>query len=427
MHWPMVPLGSLAEVVGGSTPSRQVPEFWGGSIPWATPTDLPMPGTEIASLRQTSECITEQGLESSAANLLPVGAVLFSSRATIGKLAIAEVPVATNQGFANFICGPCIYNRYLAWALLHFTSAIERLAGSTTFKEVTKTALKAFRIPLPPVSEQHRIVELLDEANRLRKLRREADAKAAGILPALFLRMFGDPATNPKGWPVDRLDRLFDMFGGGTPSKDEPAFWSGEIPWVSPKDMKRDVILDAEDHITAEAIANSATRLVTKGSVLIVFRSGILAHTFPVAIAGRDVALNQDLKALNSRGELLNEYLYGWLTTGSRLALSCVKKGATVHNVDGARFLALKVAKPPRAIQENFAGRLSVFLNLKKRAGETSQRVESLFNGLLQRAFSGGLTKNWRDAHMRILVTEIEQQAKLLNFSLAGERLTARA
>jgi type I restriction enzyme S subunit len=152
----------------------------------------------------------------------------------------------------------------------------------------------------------------------------EAEAKASRILPALFHKIFGDPITNPKGWPTKKLGDLYHVVGGGTPSKSSPEYWAGDIPWVSPKDMKCDVVLDTEDHITPEAINNSSTRIVKEGSVLIVYRSGILVHSFPVAIAGRDLTINQDLKALSSKGEVTNEYLYGLLTAVPAFGLSCV-------------------------------------------------------------------------------------------------------
>lgn len=281
--------------------------------------------------------------------------------------------------------------------------------------------LKELAIPLFAPSEQYRIVELLDEADRLRRLRREADAKAARILPALFLKMFGDPATNPMGWPTNRLDFWFDVFGGGTPSKANDEYWKGDIPWVSPKDMKVDVIQDTEDHITQDAIASSATKLVDPGSVLIVYRSGILAHTFPVAIAGRALTLNQDLKALSSRGEVLNEFIYGWLMSGQKLALSCVKKGATVHNIDGPRFLGLQVPKPPRHLQEDFARHLQALLLQKNEREKAAQEVENLFALLLQKAFAGQLTAKWREGHMQELLAEMAHQARALNLPMPKE------
>ena len=103
MKWPTPALGQIATITGGSTPSRTQEKYWNGSILWLTPTDLPTPGKGITDVSDTASKITEEGLAAISAQLLPVGTVLFSSRATIGKLGISRAPLATNQGFANFI------------------------------------------------------------------------------------------------------------------------------------------------------------------------------------------------------------------------------------------------------------------------------------------------------------------------------------
>lgn len=100
------------------------------------------------------------------------------------------------------------------------------------------------------------------------------------------------------GYPRIRLGYLVREVGGSTPSKSEPAFWGGGIPWVSPKDMKRDVIEDSQDHITKRALAESSLKLLDAGAVLMVVRGMILAHTVPVAVNARPVTINQDMKAL---------------------------------------------------------------------------------------------------------------------------------
>lgn len=325
-----------------------------------------------------------------------------------------------STGFAVLRANPKLLNpKFLFYWVQHreFIDFLVAKATGASYPAVTDSVVKRAPLPLPTPKEQSRIVELLDETDRLRRLRRKADTKAVRILPSLFLKMFGDPATNQMGWPTDRLDALFGVSGGGTPSKTVTEYWQGDIPWVSPKDMKADVIMDTEDHITVEAIANSATKLVDRGSILIVYRSGILAHTFPVAIAGRELTLNQDLKALSRKGEVINQFIYGWLVAGQSLALSCVKKGATVHNIDGARFLSLLVPMPPLSLQERFARHLDQILEIKVERSQAAERIERLFSLLLQRAFSGQLTAKWREAHMKELLTEMEHQTKLLNIS----------
>ncbi len=139
----------------------------------------------------------------------------------------------------------------------------------------------------------------------------------------------------PEEWNVKRLKRVVEFRGGGTPAKENLEFWSGDIPWVSPKDMKVSVMLDTEDKITANAVRESATKLIPPGAVLMVVRSGILARTIPVALAGREVTLNQDLKALVPRAGLLPEYLMYTIAGMEReLLIEWKKEGATVESLE---------------------------------------------------------------------------------------------
>lgn len=142
-------------------------------------------------------------------------------------------------------------------------------------------------------------------------------------------------------WATMQMGEIGGWYGGGTPSKTNDSFWTGgTIPWVSPKDMKSDRIFDSQDHITAEAVENSSTNLVRRGSVLLVVRSGILKHTLPVAIADRDVALNQDLKAVLPHPHVISEYLALGIKAFEREILqTCTKNGTTVQSLDLPKFL----------------------------------------------------------------------------------------
>ena len=139
----------------------------------------------------------------------------------------------------------------------------------------------------------------------------------------------------PAHWEVKRLKFVVSFHGGGTPSKDNLNYWNGDIPWVSPKDMKAESITDTEDHITGDAVADSATRVIQPGAVLIVVRSGILRHSLPVAINIRPVALNQDMKALIPNRSLEASYLK-YLIAGhqSTLLVQWRKEGATVESIE---------------------------------------------------------------------------------------------
>jgi len=192
--WEWKKLDIITKIVGGGTPRTNIDEYWdNGNIVWLSPTDLGSIG-EIIEVSDSKDKITTQGLENSSAKLLPIGTVLYSSRATIGKIAINTVEVSTNQGFANFICNKELLNKYLAYALCRFTEDITNLSNSTTFKEVSKSSLKEFNIPLPPFSEQQRIVakldslfEKIDKAIALHvKNMEEADGFMASALSDVF-------------------------------------------------------------------------------------------------------------------------------------------------------------------------------------------------------------------------------------------------
>ncbi len=183
--WQTLPLGEVAELIGGGTPRRSHKEFFGDDIPWVTPSDLPAIG-KVGHLGKVAEGLTFKGLNNSSAKRLPAGTVLFSSRASIGKIAVADRECCTNQGFANFV--PDL-NRldtwFLAYLLCRFTPEITDLAGSTTFKEISRRKLKSFRVPIPPLSEQRRIVarikECMERIEEVEKLRTEALDETSAI------------------------------------------------------------------------------------------------------------------------------------------------------------------------------------------------------------------------------------------------------
>ncbi|WP_050473501.1 restriction endonuclease subunit S [Pannonibacter phragmitetus] len=166
--------------------------------------------------------------------------------------------------------------------------------------------------------------------------------------------------------PLGTLLKAF--FSGGTPSKSHTEYWNGDIPWASPKDFGPFVLTETEDLITAEAVANSAAKIVPKGSVLVVVRSGVLAHTLPVAITGRDLAINQDLKALVCKDGIMPEFLATYLLTfGSQILPLVTKHGVTVQSVNTPEFRALPVPILDSAAQQRLASRYSTAIEAKKK------------------------------------------------------------
>ena len=160
-HWEPKKLGWVATIFKGGTPKRNVDKYFQGDLPWARPVDVTALQGALY-IDDTEIHISEEALGNSGARRLPPGTVLLTSRATIGETAITTVPMATNQGFANFVCNEELLNIFLAYYLQAIKELLISLGNGTTFLEVTKGTLVGVKIPIPPFSEQTQIANFLD-------------------------------------------------------------------------------------------------------------------------------------------------------------------------------------------------------------------------------------------------------------------------
>lgn len=190
--WTNLKLKEIGEIVGGGTPSTKNEEYFGGEIPWIRPSDLSNYHEKF--IGNGDRNITKKGLDNSSAKLLPKGSLLFSSRAPIGYVAIAKNEVTTNQGFRSIIPSKKVYNQYLYYYLKASKEIVERMAGGTTFKEISGSKLGNLWVPLPPIKTQHRIVEKIEELfsdldngiQNLKKARQQLETYRQAVLKAAF-------------------------------------------------------------------------------------------------------------------------------------------------------------------------------------------------------------------------------------------------
>ena len=398
-RWPTKPLEQIAELFGGSTPTRNKPAYWNGDIPWVTPTDLPMPDEGISVVDETKDKITKVGLENSGTNIVPKGTVLFSSRATIGKVAVADMPLTTNQGFANFVPGPEITSQFLAYSLWHRRDDIARLSGSTTFKEVSRSTLRKYEIPVPPLAEQERLVKLLDEADALRKLRAQADRRTADFIPALFHQMFGDPVKNSRKLRRQAFGELLDRIDSGwSPTcQDRPAQFNewGVLKLGAVTTCK---YLDTETKAMLEEIAPRPELEIKAGDLLftrkntyeLVAACAFVFETAPKLMLS-DLIFRFRLKA---DAQLDPIFLWGLLTEhNKRKQVQAMAGGSagSMPNISKGRLITLPIELPPLPLQKAFAERVKEIRGLETAQARSRARLDALFASLLDRAFKGEL------------------------------------
>jgi type I restriction enzyme, S subunit len=271
----------------------------------------------------------------------------------------------------------------------------EKSRGTSGKNRIRPERFLEIKIPLPPLPEQRRIVARIEElAARIeeaRELRRQAAEETEVLWTAGAQELFAEP--DGQGVP---LRELVTVRGGGTPSKKDPTLWGGEIPWVSPKDMKSREIERSIDYITKRATQESSAKLVDPGAVLVVVRGMILAHTVPSAILRVPATINQDMKALVPKASVLPEYLCNAFWAQNRQILALVEKSShDTRKLQTPALLNFRLLAPSLSEQR----RIVVYLNdlrvkidsLKQQQAETATELDALLPSVLDRAFKGRL------------------------------------
>lgn len=201
------------------------------------------------------------------------------------------------------------------------------------------------------------------------------------------------PYDLPDGWVWCRLKAIGYITGGGTPSKGKSTYWDGDIPWVSPKDMKSVYINDSQDKVTMEGVNNSSAKLIPVGSLLIVGRSGILKRTIPVSINQVICTVNQDLKVIVPIFKQMNEYIrLGLKGMEGRLLKDFVKYGMTVHSLKYSEFELMTFPLPPKeeqqAIVEKVNSLMALCDELEQQVDNSQSQIEQLMQSCLKEVFA---------------------------------------
>ncbi len=237
MSWSKAALGDVCEVVSGATPKTGEARFWGGTVLWTTPKDLS--DLETPYLENPPRTITEDGLRSCAANVLPANSVLLSSRAPIGLVAINSKPMATNQGFKSFVPNrKRVDPQFLYFWLKSKTEYLQGLGNGATFKELSKAVIERIEIPLPPLDEQRRIAAILDKADMLRRKRKRALGLLDGLTQSIFLKMFGDDQASP--YEIMSLDEVTEKITDG--AHFTPTYVDTGVPFLRVTDIQDEKI-----------------------------------------------------------------------------------------------------------------------------------------------------------------------------------------
>lgn len=399
MIWPTKKLGDVCEVVGGGTPKTERSEYWGGKIVWITPRDLGrFNGVEIFN---SCKKISEKGLKESSAKLLPIGAVVFSSRAPIGYVAIAGVPLATNQGCRSFICNEkYIYNKYLFYFLLSKTDYLNKLGGGSTFKEISGSKLKEVEISLPSVGEQKKIVskveKLLAKIKEAKLLREEAIKAAQNLLPGELYKIFKERKTN--NWTKKKIEAITDLVTKGTTPKTLGYQYTPMgIPFLRAENIDGMVDSNLVKLFISEETNNILSRSKTKSGDVLITIAGTIGRVGWLPKDSTEMNMNQAVALVRPKKEEVDTKYLAYALNGysSQKQVSAGTVKGAIPNFSLTMIRNMTIPIPSITEQKNIVARLDSLSEkiqqIQERQRSTQSDLISLEQSLLNKAFSGEL------------------------------------
>ena len=379
----MTRLGDVCTVISGSTPKTSVAEYWDGDIKWITPAEL---NEDSFYLYDSQRHITELGKEKTGLSYMPIGTVILSSRAPIGKTAIAGCEMCCNQGFKNLNCSDDIFNEYLYYFLKGKTDYLNSLGRGATFKEISKSIVENIEIRLPALEEQKQIARQFGEIYRLISLRKQQLARLDELVKARFVELFGDTILNPFGWKKDLLGTVCDVRDG---THDSPQYYESGYPLVTSKNVTGGKIDLTDCSLICEADFKKINERskVDIGDIIMPM-IGTVGKPVIVDIEPNFAIKNVSLIKFKADSRVLNIYIRALLQSDyfDDAVLSKVR-GGTQKFISLGDIRKLEVLVPPMELQEQFAVFVDQTDKSKLAVQQSLEKLEILKKSLMQEYF----------------------------------------
>ena len=376
-------LGEICEIVSGSTPKTGIEEYWDGDVKWITPAEI---DDDSYIITDSVRKITELGVKKTGLSPLPEGTVILSSRAPIGKVAIAGCEMYCNQGFKNLICSDIINNRYLYWFLKGNKAYLNSLGRGATFKEISKQIVSAIEINVPTLSEQKAAVSQLEKVNNIIRMRRQELQKLDELVKARFVELFGDTILNPFGWKKDLLGTVCDVRDG---THDSPQYYESGYPLVTSKNVTGGKIDLTDCSLICEADFKKINERskVDIGDIIMPM-IGTVGKPVIVDIEPNFAIKNVSLIKFKADSRVLNTYIRALLQSDyfDDAVLSKVR-GGTQKFISLGDIRKLEVLVPPMELQEQFATFIKQTDKSKLAIQQSLDKLETLKRSLMQKYF----------------------------------------
>lgn len=383
-EWKNEKLGGIAEIVGGGTPDTSIQKYWNGQIEWFTPTELK---SKYVSTSQRK--LSNVGVKESSAKVLPVGTLLFTSRATVGEVSIALRECTTNQGFQSLIVKEDNNNEFVYYWITNNKKEFLKRASGSTFLEISKNEIQKIKITIPSLPEQTKIANFLTAIDT--KIQQLTQKKALleqykkGVMQQLFsqkIRFKDENGQDYPDWEEKRLGDIAEITGGGTPDTSIKKYWNGHIEWFTPTELKSKYVSNSQRKLSVAGVKESSAKILPVGTVLFTSR----ATVGDVSIALKECTTNQGFQSFIVSKNYNNEFVYYWITKNKKEFLKRAS-GSTFLEISKNEIQRIKIFTPILKEQIKIANFL-IAIDIKiETVLKQIEQTQAYKKGLLQQMF----------------------------------------
>lgn len=391
MSWPMVSIESVAKVITGKTPPKADPNCFGGNIPFITPSEL----TDSDYLLKPETTLTEKGLATT--KLIPKNSILVCCIGSLGKMAMADLPVATNQQINSVIFDEDkIFYRFGFYALKLLKTELKNIAPSTTVAIVNKSRFSELKIPFPPLKEQRRIAAILDKAAGICQKREEAIKLIDNFLRTVFLEIFGDPVKNPKGWKKDKIKKgVLDITSGWSATGENIPCKLDEFGVLKISSVTSGIFKPEENKVVdCETIPVSKKLILPKKGDLLFSRANTRELVAAICMVHQNydnLFLPDKLWSIKLNHELLLPEFFLILIQNEKVRELLTKQATgtsgSMLNISKNKFEETEIIFPEINVQKDFCNAFRKTINLKAKLVKSNELANESFNSLSQKVF----------------------------------------
>ena len=382
-------LGELCDIVSGGTPSRSKAEFWNeGTIPW-----IKIGNIKGKYVNEADEFITQEGLAGSSAKMLAKGTVLYTIFATLGEVGILEIDACTNQAIAGLTIKDTnqLSTDYLYYYLRSKKAYVNNVGRGVAQNNINMSILRSFELPLPELSKQIEIVEIIDKVSKIIEARQQELECLDDLIKARFVEFFGNPVLNDKGWEQKSLGEITSKIGSGaTPKGGKEAYQEDGITLIRSMNVHNGQF-EYKDlaHISDEQAVKLDNVTIEKNDVLLNITGASVARSCVVPSEILPARVNQHVCIIRCKDCIIPEFLNKLLIDDNYqdLLWSIAGSGATREAITKQQVENLQIILPPLELQNQFMEFCEQVDKSKVAVQKSLDETQQLFDSLMQKYF----------------------------------------